>query len=144
MAVGWTRCLLRATYTLVSRIESEPRGSTRTPEESARRGGIGHQASVGTPGLSPWPEAQALTRALQVATACRALLAMGLRLGGGARGPADACLSPKEQSRETPGGRAHRNQKSEATQGLWGTAEQRTAGACSQNGHALTVQEHML
>lgn len=98
---------------------------------------------VETPGPSLWPEAQALPHALQAAMACPGLLAMGLRLGGGTRGPADARLSPKEQSRRAPGGRTHRNQKSEATQGLWGTAEQRTVVACSQNGHALTVREHV-
>ena len=32
---------------------------------------LGHQAPAGTPGPSPWPEAQALTHALQVAMACR-------------------------------------------------------------------------
>lgn len=71
-----------------------PVDQPETPEESARCGGDW------APGLSPWPEAQALTHALQVAMAYPALLAMGRRLGGGARGPADARLSPKEQSRE--------------------------------------------
>ena len=52
-----------------------PVDQPETPEESARCGGDW------APGLSPWPEAQALTHALQVAMAYPALLAMGRRPG---------------------------------------------------------------
>lgn len=141
-AMGWTRCLLRATYAAglqnLERALWINQEARRNPQGA---GGLGCQAwwrrrahhcglkrrLCPTPCRQPWP--------------APGLLAMGLRLGGGTRGPADARLSPKEQSRRAPGGHTHRNQKSEATQGPWGTAEQRTVVACSQNGRALTVRE---
>lgn len=98
------------------------------------QGGSGARLG-GDAGPSLWPEAQALPHALQAAMACPGLLAMGLRLGGGT----GALQTPPVPPRSRAGGlqvATHRKPEIRSNSGLWGTAEQRTVVACSQNGHA--------